>query len=101
MRRVSIVTLAVWIATAAWVRAQDSPVLESAVDIGIDVGSYSAPTMADWDNDGRKHLIVGQRDNSGKIRLYMNQGTDQAPVFGSSTFIKSRGSDITTPDRGC
>ncbi len=100
MKSVSTIVLAAWLCAVACVRGQGLFNLESAVNLGMDVGSWSAPTTADWDNDGRKDLIVGQY-SSGKIRLYMNQGTDKAPVFGGFTYIKSHGADITTPDRGC
>jgi len=96
------ITLAVLLGGAVWLRAQSSLELAPVVDLGIDVGYWSAPTTADWDNDGRKDLIVGQY-SAGKIRLYMNQGTDTSPAFSDSNygFIKSHGSDISTPDRGC
>ncbi len=62
----------------------------------IDVGYYGAPSMADWDGDGARDLVVGQFDN-GKIRLYLNQGQDQVPVFDGYTFYQSGGNDITLP----
>ncbi len=100
MKAVSTVVLIAWLCAVAGVRGQGVFSLESAVNVGTDVGSYSAPTTADWDNDGRKDLIVGQL-SGGKVRLYMNEGTDRAPVFGNFTYIKSHGGDISTPDRGC
>jgi len=62
----------------------------------IDVGYYGAPTMADWNIDGAKDLVLGQFD-SGKIRLYLNQGSDTAPAFNGYTFFQSGGVDITLP----
>ncbi len=56
-------------------------------------GLFAIPDVVDWDEDGRKDLLVGQGD-PGKIRLYLNQGTDQAPVFNGSSFIQSSGADI-------
>jgi len=102
MKLWSVATLAVWITCAAWLKADNSPTLSSAVDLGIDVGNWSAPTTADWDNDGKKDLIVGQY-SGGKVRLYINEGTDTSPVFPATahTFIKAHGTDISTPDRGC
>jgi hypothetical protein len=100
MKTVSAMILAAWLCTVAVVRGQGAFFVESAVDLGMDVGSWSAPTTADWDNDGRKDLIVGQY-SLGKVRLYMNEGTDRAPLFGGFTYIKSHGGDISTPDRGC
>ena len=62
----------------------------------IDVGYYGAPTVYDWNKDGAKDLLVGQFDY-GKIRLYLNQGTDTDPLFNGYTFFQSGGVDITLP----
>jgi len=47
--------------------------------VDIDVGSLAVPVVHDYDEDGRKDLILGQ-DPAG-IRLYLNVGTNAAPVF--------------------
>jgi hypothetical protein len=47
--------------------------------VDIDVYYRAAPTVADWNNDGRKDLIVGSVD--GLIYLYLNEGTDTEPLF--------------------
>jgi len=62
----------------------------------IDVGTYGAPSMADWNEDGARDLVVGQFDY-GKIRLYLNRGQDVAPVFDGYTFFQSGGTDIALP----
>ena len=62
----------------------------------IDVGYYGAPTMYDWNNDGAKDLVLGQFD-SGRVRLYLNQGPDTAPAFNGYTFFQSGGGDIVLP----
>jgi hypothetical protein len=64
--------------------------------VPIDVGYYGAPTMYDWNQDGAKDLILGQYD-SGKIRLYLNQGPETAPSFNGYTFFESGGQDMTLP----
>jgi hypothetical protein len=64
--------------------------------VPIDVGYYGAPTMYDWNHDGAKDLVLGQFD-SGKVRLYLNQGPDTAPAFNGYTFFQSGGVDITLP----
>jgi hypothetical protein len=64
--------------------------------VPIDVGYYGAPAMYDWNLDGAKDLILGQF-TEGKIRLYENKGTDQAPEFDGYTFFQSGGNDITLP----
>ena len=53
------------------------------------------PTVVDWNNDGSKDLVVGQF-YYGNIYLFLNEGTDLNPVFGTGTMIESNGSPITT-----
>jgi len=43
----------------------------------------------DWDHDGRKDLITGE--NNGHIRVYLNTGTDAAPVFNGYFLIIAGG----------
>jgi opacity protein-like surface antigen len=62
----------------------------------IDVGYYGAPSMADWNEDGARDLVIGQFDY-GKIRLYLNQGQDRMPRFDGYEFYQSGGTDITLP----
>jgi len=73
-----------------------SPEMVEDAGVPIDVGYYGAPTMYDWNDDGAKDLILGQYD-SGKIRLYLNQGSDTAPDFNGYTFFRSAGGDINLP----
>ncbi len=54
---------------------------------------YLVPAACDWNNDGKKDLIVGQFGN-GAIRLYLNKGTNAAPVFGESSFLQAGGKPI-------
>jgi TolB-like protein len=46
----------------------------------LDVGGRAAPVVADWNEDGKKDLILG--NGSGEIFLYLNVGTNQQPAFG-------------------
>ena len=39
----------------------------------------------DWDEDGKKDLIVGNEGN--EIRLFLNSGTNAAPVFTTYTIV--------------
>ncbi|MBC1241934.1 VCBS domain-containing protein, partial [Nostoc sp. 2RC] len=50
---------------------------------GIDVGSYSAPTLADIDGDGDVDAIVGVND--GTLKYYKNTGTATNPVYTAQT----------------
>jgi hypothetical protein len=60
--------------------------------IDIEVG-HLVPCVTDWNSDGKKDLIVGQFAN-GAIRLYLNEGTDEEPVFGDSSFLQAGGKPI-------
>lgn len=60
--------------------------------IDVKVG-HLVPHVCDWNNDGKKDLLVGQFLN-GAIRLYLNQGTNAAPVFGESSFLQAGGKPI-------
>jgi hypothetical protein len=47
----------------------------------IHVNTLSIPVVNDWDQDGRKDLIVG--NNDANIRVYLNVGTNASPMFES------------------
>ena len=49
----------------------------------IDAGSYSVPNVYDWNNDGRKDLLVG--NTYGWVYVYINEGTDENPVLGAAS----------------
>ena len=59
----------------------------------ISVSDMSSATTADWNNDGKKDLLVGSGD--GKIRYYINTGTDINPVFSGGVAITANGVVIT------
>jgi hypothetical protein len=72
-----------------------SPVLGSGTRIqvgGADlfVDQRATPIVTDWDEDGKKDLIVGNLD--GKIYIYNNIGADNAPVFESAETLMVGGS---------
>jgi WD40 repeat protein len=72
-----------------------NPVLDSGSFIqaggsDIDVGLRATPIVNDWDEDGRKDLLIGSLD--GTIRIYLNEGSDAAPVFNSMFFLELGGS---------
>jgi len=58
----------------------------------IDVGDRATPSAVDWNNDGKKDLVVGALD--GKMHLFINEGTDAAPDFRVQTFAQANGSDL-------
>jgi hypothetical protein len=55
----------------------------------VQVSGNAVPFVADWNNDGRKDLLVGQGD--GTIRLFLNIGTDAAPAFDAGQFLQIAG----------
>ena len=59
------------------------------------VDYYSAPSVIDWNNDGRKDLLVGQY-YYGYVWLFLNQGTDAQPAFGAGQQVRAGSQPITT-----
>ncbi|MBN1866926.1 VCBS repeat-containing protein [Candidatus Sumerlaeota bacterium] len=49
------------------------------VRTGYDLSMGSGPRVVDWNSDGMKDLILGER--YGIIHILLNEGTDAAPVF--------------------
>jgi hypothetical protein len=43
----------------------------------------------DWNGDGKKDLLTGEAN--GTVRIYLNTGTDAAPVFSGFTFLQLDG----------
>ncbi|NYT27644.1 MAG: VCBS repeat-containing protein [Candidatus Thiodubiliella endoseptemdiera] len=50
---------------------------------GIDVGDFSAPTLADIDGDGDLDLVVGEV--YGALKYYQNTGTTSNPTYEAKT----------------
>ena len=58
---------------------------------------HSSPCLADWNNDGKKDLILGHIGEGGKggfLRLYINSGTNAKPVFTDWQFMEADGKRI-------
>jgi len=58
----------------------------------LNVGNRASPVVVDWNNDGKKDLVVG--DHNGYVLLYLNTGTNSAPAFTNYTRLKAGGYDI-------
>ena len=58
----------------------------------LSVGSNASPFVVDWNEDGKKDLIVGAGD--GKIYYYENIGTNDSPVFINKGAIKEGERDL-------
>jgi len=52
----------------------------------IDVGSRATASVVDWNNDGRKDLVLGEL--MGKVYVFLNEGTDASPDFHSMTTLQ-------------
>ncbi len=64
-----------------------------AIDVNV---GHLVPAVLDWNEDGKKDLIVGQF-SGGKIRLYLNCGTDSEPVFKKFTYLQAGNKEIRLP----
>ena len=60
----------------------------------LTVQMQAIPTITDWNEDGKKDLIVGQYVN-GNIIVYLNTGTDVHPEFSGSFKVLSSGVPIS------
>jgi len=69
----------------------------------IVVPGYSVPSFEDWNSDRRKDLIIGEGGGgaTGKIRVYLNVGTETDPCFTDYFYAKSNGQDLTITPEGC
>jgi hypothetical protein len=61
----------------------------------INVGARATPTPVDWNGDGRKDLVVGALD--GKVRIYVNEGTDGEPDFRTVQYAQANSADLVVP----
>jgi len=55
-------------------------VMIPAAGKNLDVGGKASPCVLDWNEDGRKDLVVG--NGSGEIFLYLNEGANEQPILG-------------------
>jgi hypothetical protein len=63
--------------------------------IDMEAGCAS-PFVMDFDGDGLKDLLVGQRGEC-KLCIYRNQGTSTSPKLGPSAWFKAGGEVATLP----
>lgn len=71
------------------------PVGPDGAKVDIDVDLRATPIVADWNEDGRKDLVVGAYD--GRIHLFLNSGTDSAPNFTRESFAQGAAGDLAVP----
>jgi hypothetical protein len=100
MKRIvaALAVLACWALPCAAALPELLPGVKLQAD-GADIDDHAlghfVPTVADWNGDGKKDLIVGSfTGEPGNIRLYINVGTDAGPKFGKPTFLEANGQPI-------
>jgi hypothetical protein len=70
----------------------------------IVVAGYSVPSWVDWNSDGLKDLVIGEGGGTspqGKVRVYLNVGTEFQPAFSGFIYAQSGGADLAVPASGC
>ena len=47
--------------------------------------------------------MVGEKTNDslGKVRVYLNQGTNAAPIYNGYFYVQANGSDLSVPGYCC
>jgi hypothetical protein len=75
----------------------------TAGGLAIQVDNYSVPSYVDWDGDGKKDLVVGEKTASGvgRVRVYLNKGTASSPQFDSYFLAQSGSHDLIVAASGC
>jgi hypothetical protein len=78
-----------------------NPAMDNGAEIlsgGASINAGRAATeINDWNEDGKKDMIIGSVQ--GHVRIYINEGTDAAPVFNSFTNVQVGGSDFDIGSR--
>ena len=59
------------------------------------VGATATPAIVDWNNDGSRDLLVG--NYTGRLHLFLNQGTDALPDFAAGTLLELGGAELVVP----
>ncbi|MFZ2146951.1 MAG: FG-GAP-like repeat-containing protein [Sedimentisphaerales bacterium] len=77
--------------------------LVQANGVDIKVPGYSVPSFVDWNNDKLNDLVIGEGGGyeDGKVRVYLNVGTESAPKFSDYFYAQSNDSDLVCPASGC
>ena len=76
-----------------------SGVMVKAGGKDLDVGSRASPCVVDWNEDGKKDLVMG--NGSGEIEVFLNEGTNQQPAFGKGIKLNNGKLDVgsdSSPD---
>ena len=96
IRKLTIGLACVWAgAVCAAIPELDEGVYIQSGSGPLTVKYFTAPSVIDWNNDGKKDLLIGQFNN-GNVWLFLNQGTDAQPAFGAGQRLVVGGAYITT-----
>ncbi|MDO8957670.1 MAG: FG-GAP-like repeat-containing protein [Deltaproteobacteria bacterium] len=67
-------------------------VMVQAAGKDLDVGGKASPCVIDWNEDGKIDLLMG--NGSGEIFLYLNEGSNEQPVFGKPIKLNGGSLDV-------
>lgn len=72
---------------------------DTQVEIRLNENSY--PFIHDWDEDGRKDLVLGESHfnipDTGNVRVYLNNGTNSQPAFKTHLWLLAGGQMLFHP----
>lgn len=71
--------------------------------VAIDVPGYSVPSFVRWNGDALPDLVVGEGGGgvpAGKVRVYLNTGSLETPVFSGFFYVQSNGADLVSTSGG-
>jgi hypothetical protein len=73
----------------------------SGIPVEIRLNENSFPFIHDWNEDGRKDLVLGESHynipDTGNVRIYLNEGTNAQPLFGRFSFLQAGGQLLFHP----
>lgn len=72
--------------------AGDQPAFDVATTFPLTLPANAVPLLVDWNNDGRKDLLVGT--GAGNVLLYLNGGDDAAPAFAEASYVLVDGAPL-------
>ena len=71
--------------------------------VDIRVPGYSVPSFVFWNGDSLPDLVIGEGsgvDIYGKVRVYINSGTSENPLFTDSFYVQSNDNDLVSAGGG-
>ena len=98
---VFLLSIAASASAAGLVPGPEQIVQAGSADIWVP--GYSVPSFVHWDDDGLKDLVVGEGSGLtgfGRVRVYLNSGTQGYPEFTGYFYAQSEGSDLQSPGGG-